>query len=130
MQTYITVRPEFLNHYGKLFGGQLLKWVDEFSWLAATREFPGCAFVTRAMANVEFGRGVANGSILRFAIHLVARGVSSVQYGVRVFAQPWGETDEYPMFETRVTFVRVDAHGRKCPLPADSPQPPRRQGEA
>jgi competence protein ComEC len=37
MESYTVVRPEHLNHYGHLFGGCLLKWVDEIAWIAASR---------------------------------------------------------------------------------------------
>ncbi|HSO80381.1 MAG TPA: hotdog domain-containing protein, partial [Chromatiaceae bacterium] len=35
MESYKVVRPEHLNHFGHLFGGCLLKWVDEIAWIAA-----------------------------------------------------------------------------------------------
>ena len=36
MESYKVVRPEHLNHFGHLFGGCLLKWVDEIAWIAAS----------------------------------------------------------------------------------------------
>jgi len=38
MESYKLVLPEHLNHYGYLFGGNMLKWVDEISWIAASRD--------------------------------------------------------------------------------------------
>ena len=50
---YKLVLPEHLNHYGYLFGGNMLKWADEYSWIGrigallialappARHEFPG-----------------------------------------------------------------------------------------
>ena len=66
MDTFTLVRTEHLNHNGKLFGGQLLKWVDEFAWLAAARDFCGSVLVTRAMDPSEFKHAVPTGSILSF----------------------------------------------------------------
>ena len=54
MDNYILVRPEHLNHYSFLFGGYLLKWVDEFSWLCATRDYPGSSLVTVGLDQVVF----------------------------------------------------------------------------
>ena len=54
METFALVRPEHLNHHGFLFGGALLKWVDEFAWLVASRDYPGCTFVTVAMDDIVF----------------------------------------------------------------------------
>ena len=35
-QQYLIV-PAHINHYGRLFGGQLLKWIDELAGIVATR---------------------------------------------------------------------------------------------
>jgi acyl-CoA hydrolase len=117
MDTFALVRPEHLNHHGFLFGGAMLKWVDEFAWLVASREFPGCTFVTVGMDEIVFRYPVLNGSILRFHILSLRQGRTSVSYGVEVFADAPGATEEKMVFTTRVTFVRVDAEGRKAPLP-------------
>lgn len=122
MDMFALVRPEFLNHFGNLFGGQLLKWVDEFAWLTATHDFPGAALVTRALDRVEFTEPVRNGAILRFHIRQERLGTTSVTYAVTAFAQPAGERQEQAVFETAVTFVSVGANGTKSalPLPHDS----------
>ncbi|MEI7902842.1 MAG: acyl-CoA thioesterase, partial [bacterium] len=41
MISYKLVMPEHMNHYGLLFGGNLLKWVDETAWMAASLDYPG-----------------------------------------------------------------------------------------
>jgi acyl-CoA hydrolase len=116
MDTYTLVRTEHLNHNGKLFGGQLLKWVDEYAWLAAARDFCGHVLVTRAMDNSEFRYAVPNGSILRFHIEQKNVGVTSVLYSVDVYADMPGRPDEALIFTNCVTFVSVDENGRKRPL--------------
>jgi acyl-CoA hydrolase len=116
MDTFTLVRTEHLNHHNKLFGGQLLKWVDEFAWLAASREFCGTMLVTRAMDNSEFRYSVPNGSILRFHIEKQHTGTTSVLYSVDVFADMPGHADEMLIFSNRVTFVAVDEYGNKMPL--------------
>jgi acyl-CoA hydrolase len=117
MDTFTLVRPEHLNHYGYLFGGQLLKWVDEFAWLVATRDFAGFPLVTRGMENLEFKMRILNGSILRFQILPLKQGHSSVTYGVNVHSDEPGATEEKWVFSTRITFVCVDAGGKKAFLP-------------
>ncbi|MBN2451819.1 MAG: acyl-CoA thioesterase [Lentisphaeria bacterium] len=117
MEMFTLVRPEHLNHYGNLFGGQLLKWVDEYAYLAALREYPGETLVTRAMDHVDFTRGVPVGALLRLHIVRAAVGVSSVRYHVTVYAQECGAVEEVPVFETTVTFVCVDRKHRRKPLP-------------
>jgi len=115
--TYKLVMPEHLNHFGFLFGGNLLRWVDETAWIAATRDYPNCAFVTLAMDNVEFRKRAGNGDILRIESEQESRGRTSVRYRVMVFRRAPGSAADEPMFSTIVTLVRVNAEGRKTPLP-------------
>ena len=117
MNNYTIVRPEHLNQYGYLFGGAMLKWVDEFAWIAASLDFVGCSLVTKAMHDIEFRHRVACGAILRFSILPVRKGNSSVTYAVEVFADGPVAAEEKLIFSTSVTFVNVDAQGRKTPLP-------------
>ncbi len=116
MDTYTLVRTGHLNHQGKLFGGQLLQWVDECAWLAAARDYCGSILVTRAMDNSEFRHGVVNGSILRFHIERQKEGKTSVLYSVDVFADMPGSSEEILIFSNRVTFVSVNEKGEKTPL--------------
>jgi acyl-CoA hydrolase len=117
METFGFVRPEHLNHYGFLFGGQLLKWIDEYAWLAAARDYPGTILVTRAMDNIQFNKRVSNGSILRFCILPYKVGNTSVTYYIEVFASDQTSKNEYTVLSTHVTFVALDEHGGKVPLP-------------
>ena len=117
MDNYTIVRKEHQNHYGYLFGGALLSWVDEFAWICASLDFPGCSMVTVGMDQVSFKERVVNGSILRFNILPVHRGTSSVSYAVNVYADAPGASEEKIVFSTKVTLVRIDAEGKKCPLP-------------
>jgi acyl-CoA hydrolase len=117
MNNYTIVRQEHLNHYGFLFGGALLQWVDEFAWLVASRDFPGCPLVTIGMDQINFLQPVANGSILRFSILPLEQGKTSVRYSVEVFADAPGATEETEVFSTTITFVHVDAGGNKQLLP-------------
>jgi acyl-CoA hydrolase len=117
MENHKLVLPEHLNHYGYLFGGNLLKWVDEISWIAASRDYPGCKFVTVAMDRVEFRKPVRQGAILRFVVDRGEVGRSSVRYGVRVFSDDIETGVEQEVFATEVTFVCLDARGAKAVLP-------------
>ena len=69
MENHRLVLPEHLNHFGFLFGGYLLKWVDEFAWMAATTEFPGCHFVTVGMNEVSFRNSVRDTAARKIAMN-------------------------------------------------------------
>jgi acyl-CoA hydrolase len=112
MENHKLVLPEHLNHYGFLFGGYLLMWVDEIAWIAASLEFPDCLFVTVAMAKVEFQKSVRQGSILRFETHRTRLGTTSVTYEVVV------KRKDETIFSTDVSLVNVDESGSKKPITA------------
>ena len=116
MDNYTLVRPEHLNHHGYLFGGVMLKWVDENAWMAASREYPGRSMVTIGMDACRFKHRVENGSILHFRTEKIRRGRTSVTYNVVVYADAPGAATEQEVFSTSVTFVRLDEAGNPCAL--------------
>ncbi|WP_303905245.1 acyl-CoA thioesterase [Thiohalomonas denitrificans] len=119
MEQYKLVLPEHLNHYGYLFGGNMLKWVDEYAWIAASLEHPGCKFVTIGMDGVEFRKGVSKGTILRFVIEKAEQGSTSIRYTVKVFADDIETGREENVFSTHVTFVCLGDNGKKIRIPCD-----------
>lgn len=116
MDNFTIVRPEHLNHHGYLFGGVMLKWIDENAWMAASRDYPGCNLVTVGMDACRFKHRVENGSILRFHMRKAAQGKTSLTYHVVVFADAPGADREQEVFSTAVSFVRLNADGRPCEL--------------
>lgn len=116
METHRLVLPGDLNQYGFLFGGRLLAWVDEASWIAASLEHPGCKFVTVGMNTVEFHHSVRDGAILAINCKHVRDGTTSTVYSVRVEDRKNPSTHGRAIFSTQVTFVRVDESGNKLAL--------------
>ena len=113
MENYKLVLPEHLNHYGYLFGGNLLQWADETAWIAVSLDYPGCNFVTIAMDKVEFRKSVKQGTILRISAEKSRVGNTSVQYAVNVFSGNTRSGSKEAIFSTNITFVRIDDQGRK-----------------
>lgn len=118
METLQQVRPEHLNHYGYLFGGYMLMWVDEAAWIAASLDYPDCQFVTIGMEKVEFRHKVQKGSILMLSVNEVKAGRTSVTYQVNVTCRyaAGHEKSSEPVFSNQVTMVSVDEEGNKAPL--------------
>lgn len=103
-----------LNQYGFLFGGTMLSWVDEASWIAASLDYPKCRFVTIGLDEVMFKHSVNNGTILVIRSQCKRVGKSSVTYNVEVFR---GDTiGDGHIFSTNVTFVNVDEAGKKSDI--------------
>jgi acyl-CoA hydrolase len=95
MEHHKLIRPEHLNQFGYLFGGYMLMWVDEVSWITAS---------------------VQEGTVLRFLVTQEKQGVTSISYLVTVSRGSLETGDLEEVFSTVVTFVRVDESGQKLAL--------------
>ncbi len=113
MENFKLILPEHLNHYQYLFGGYLLKFVDESAWIAATLDYPGFKFMTIGMDRVEFRKTVREGTVLRIHCEQAKIGNTSIQYHVDVFKANSIGAENETVFSTNVTLVRVDDDGNK-----------------
>jgi acyl-CoA hydrolase len=109
------VLPEFLNDRGYLFGGNLLKWVDESAYITASLDFPGNRLVTVSLSEVNFKNPIQPGELLCFDVQLVRRGNTSATYTIEVIGEKLAGTDA-PLFVTKITLVNVAADGQPMPL--------------
>ncbi|MFQ5442713.1 MAG: acyl-CoA thioesterase [Thermodesulfobacteriota bacterium] len=116
MTNHKLVLPEHLNHYGYLFGGYLLHWVDEYAYIAANLDFPGHRFVTVALDNVVFRKSIRMGSVLKFDIERTSKGETSATYSVRVLCDSIETVREELVFDTNITFVNINEEGKKEPI--------------
>jgi acyl-CoA hydrolase len=116
VENHKLVMPGHLNQFAYLFGGNLLKWVDEHAWISASLDYPECNFVTIGMDKVEFKKSVKEGTILKFITQKTKVGRTSVRYMVEVFRGNKGSVPEDLVFSTHVTFVNIDLDGRKAQL--------------
>jgi len=113
MKHHKLVLPEFMNEQGALFGGYLLKWIDELAYVTASLDYPGNKFVTISLDNVVFRKPIKVGYILCFDIVENKTGNSSIEYKVEVFNAKSGEKNNSLLFETKIVFVNIDADGKK-----------------
>ena len=118
MDHFKIVLPEHLNDYGSLFGGTLLKWIDEIAYIRVSLDFPGKHFVTVSLDNAEFKHRIQKGQILRFHCEQKRVGNTSVCYSVKVYGARYPVDDERVLFENAITFVRVDQKGSKLAINA------------
>jgi acyl-CoA hydrolase len=116
LTTYRLVMPEHLNHYGFLFGGNLLKWVDETAWMAVSLAYPNHRFVTVGLERVAFRHGARDGNVLRIDIRLEHKGRTSLACRVRVLRSALTGGSDREIFNTVITFVRVNSRGRKLAI--------------
>ena len=116
MQHYKIVLPADLNDYGSLFGGTLLKWVDEIAYIRVSLDFPGQHFVTIGLDHVEFKHPIRKGQILCFQCDKTRVGNTSVTYNVKVYRARYQTDSLDTLFESNITFVCVDPQGNKAKI--------------
>lgn len=116
MEHYKVVLPADLNDYGSLFGGTLLKWVDEIAYIRISLDFPGQHFVTIGLDNVEFRHPIRQGQILRFVCKKLRVGNTSVTYNVQVLGARYNTESNTVLFENNISFVCVDSEGNKSSI--------------
>jgi acyl-CoA hydrolase len=110
------VLPGLTNVHGTIFGGILMQWIDIAAAIAAARH-AGAPVVTASMDRLHFLRPVRLGAvvIVQAQVNFVAR--TSMEVGVRVFAEDPNGAERVQATRAYVTMVAVDGAGRPSPVP-------------
>ena len=108
----VPMMPRDTNHYGTIFGGVILSYIDTAGALAARRELqlrkgnPKASFVTVAINRVEFKRPVLVGDVVRFQTEVTKVGRTSITVRIDVWADRGAESVH--VTEAEGVFVGVD----------------------
>lgn len=109
------VRPEHLNGSGRLFGGQLMSWIDEVAGLAAIRHSHHNV-TTASVDNLRFMRPVYQGDLVVLIGQLTFVGKTSMEIRVDTYIETLDGTC-YPVNRAYLTLVAIDADGKPTPVP-------------
>ncbi|HSZ03481.1 MAG TPA: acyl-CoA thioesterase [Terriglobales bacterium] len=115
------VLPNDANPLGALLGGRLMHWIDLAGAMAAHRHSRNYV-VTAAIDHMDFWVPVHVGDlvILRSSVNRVFR--SSMEVGVKAWVENYILDDCKHVSSAYLTFVAVDAGGRRIPVPAVIPE--------
>ena len=102
------IKPTDLNARGTLFGGQLLKWIDEEAAIFAFCQADTPHLVTKAMSEIEFVSPVMVGDIIEFGCELIELGNSSISVKMTVRNK---QTKKIIITIDKIVFVNVDRWG-------------------
>jgi acyl-CoA thioesterase YciA len=72
------VRPEDLNAHGTLFGGSLLRWIDEEASIFAILQLGNERVVTRFLSEIEFVSSAWQGDLIELGLKVTEFGRSSI----------------------------------------------------
>lgn len=104
----VVMMPRDTNAEGTIFGGVLLSYIDQASYVEAKRQVHR-KYVTVAMNAVEFKQPVFVGDVLSFYAHTTRIGRTSIHIKVEVMADRFREQGvTVKVTEAEVVFVAVD----------------------
>ena len=91
-QQYL-VCPAHINHYGRLFGGHLLKWIDELAGIVAIRHCGGTV-TTAAIDNLQFQAPAYTGDMIVLQGRVTYVGCTSMEVRVDTYREALDGTRE------------------------------------
>ena len=115
------VLPNDANPLGALLGGRLMHWIDLAAALAAHRHSRNYV-VTASIDHLDFLTPVHVGDlvILRSSVNRAFR--TSMEIGVQVLVENYIAGTRSQVSSAYLTFVAVDRHGRRLPVPPVIPE--------
>ena len=106
------VRPEDLNANGTLFGGSLLKWIDEEATIYAIVQMGNRRVVTKIMSEINFLASARQGDIIELGLVATNWGTSSLTMRCEVRNMV---TRSNILTVDKIVFVNLGEDGRPAP---------------
>lgn len=72
------IKPEDLNGNNTLFGGSLLRWIDEEAFIYATTRLRSSLVVTKYMSEIDFISSARQGDVIEMRMEFVSIGRTSI----------------------------------------------------
>ena len=113
-QQYL-ICPAHINHYGRLFGGQLLKWIDELAGIVAIRHC-GATVTTAAIDNLQFQAPAYTGDMIVLQGMVTYVGRTSMEVRVDTFREALDGTREM-INRAYIDMVCINCKGEPTEVP-------------
>ena len=113
-QQYL-ICPAHINHYGRLFGGQLLKWIDELAGMVAIRHC-GTTVTTAAIDNLQFHAPAYTGDMIVLQGMVTYVGRTSMEIRVDTFREALDGT-RVMINRAYIDMVAIDSEGHPVEVP-------------
>lgn len=102
------IKPEDLNPNGTLFGGTLLRWIDEEAVIYAIVQLGNPFVVTKYISEINFVSSAKQGDIIEMGIEAVTFGTTSLTMRCEVRNKITRKTI---LSIDKLVFVNLDADG-------------------
>lgn len=106
------VRPEDLNANGTLFGGSLLKWIDEEATIYAILQLGNRRVVTKLISEINFVSSAIEGDLIEMGLIATKFGTTSITMRAEVRNMV---TKKNILTVDRIVFVGLDKDGKPHP---------------
>jgi acyl-CoA thioesterase YciA len=106
------VKPEDLNANGTLFGGSLLRWIDEEAAIYAIVQLGNQRAVTKYMSEINFVSSAEQGDIIEMGLTATGFGRTSLTMRAQVRNMI---TRDLILSIDKIVFVNLDQDGRPAP---------------
>lgn len=103
------VKPEDLNPNATLFGGSLLKWIDEEAAIYAIIQLDTQRCVTKYISEINFVSSAKQGDIIELGMEAIHFGNSSITLKCEVRNKLTRKTI---LAVDKIVFVALDEHGQ------------------
>jgi acyl-CoA hydrolase len=106
------VKPEDLNPNGTLFGGSLLRWIDEEAAIYAITQLDNQRVVTKFMSEINFVSSARQGDIIELGMTATQFGRTSITLRCEVRNKI---TRKSILTVEKMVFVNLDENGEPAP---------------
>lgn len=106
------VKPEDLNPNGSLFGGTLLRWIDEEAVIYAIVQLGNPLVVTKFISEINFVSSATQGDIIELGITATHFGRTSITLTCQVLNKI---TRKSILTIDKLVFVNLDRDGNPAP---------------
>ena len=106
------IKPSDLNARGTLFGGQVLKWIDEEAAIFSICQLGSSNIVTKAMSVIDFVQTAKTGDIVEIGCDVVKFGTTSITVCCDVRNK---NTKQSIIRIDEIVFVLLDENGKPKP---------------
>ncbi|WP_160068784.1 acyl-CoA thioesterase [Sphingobacterium bovisgrunnientis] len=106
------IKPEDLNPNGSLFGGTLLRWIDEEAVIYAIVQLGNPHVVTKFISEINFVSSAKQGDIIELGITATEFGRTSITLTCQVRNKITRKTI---LSIDKLVFVNLDANGTPTP---------------
>ncbi len=112
------VFPPTTNHHNTLFGGTALAWMDEVSFIAATR-FCRLPLVTVSSDRIDFKHAIPAGSIVELVGRVIKVGNTSLQVEVNIYVESMYRDGREKAVSGVFSFVAIGEDKKPVPVLAE-----------